>query len=127
MVLDPEFIDKLTKTDEGIEQPKVIYDGAYENYNKFANRASANFQSGNNLEALFALEDALRWAKTAEYEDGIRWAESQIAYITQLLNEDIFMEKKDIILYCENCAVYYQVKKDGVYSCSKCSAILKKM
>ncbi len=127
MVLDPEFIDKLTQTEEAEIQPKVLYDGAYENYNKFANRASANFQSGNNLEALFSLENALHWAKTAEYEDGVRWAETQIAYITQLLNKDTAVEKKDIILYCENCAIYYQVKTDGVYSCSKCSSILKKM
>ncbi|MFX0135394.1 MAG: Rab family GTPase [Candidatus Hodarchaeota archaeon] len=126
IVLDPEFIDKLTKIEEGAETPHIIYNGAYENYNKSANRASAHFQSGNKLEALFSLEDALHWAKKAEYEDGILWAESQIAYITQLLNKDISTQK-DIILYCENCAIYYQVRTDGVYSCSKCSGILKKM
>ncbi|MFX1453156.1 MAG: Rab family GTPase [Promethearchaeota archaeon] len=127
MVLDPEFVSKLTKTEEEVEIPHVLYDGAYENYNTFANRASANFQSGNKLEALFALEEALNWARKANYEDGARWAESQIAYITQLLNQDVAVETKDIILYCENCGVYFQVRTDGVYSCSKCSRILKKM
>ncbi|MHA1377613.1 MAG: GTP-binding protein [Candidatus Helarchaeota archaeon] len=127
MVLDPKFLEKLKIAQSKLEQPQLIYDGSYEKYNTFANRASACFQAGNKLESLFSLEKALHWAQVAKYDDGVKWAQAQIAYITRLLNEDKPIEKKDIILICENCNIYFQVKKDGVFTCPKCYQILKKM
>lgn len=127
MVLDPKFLDKLKEAQASLEQPQEIYDGSYEKYNQFANRASACFQAGNKLESLFSLEKALHWAEVAKYEEGVRWAQAQINYITKLLNEDKPVEKKDIIFICDNCNIYFQVKKDGIFTCPKCFRILKKM
>ncbi|MHA1298192.1 MAG: Rab family GTPase [Candidatus Helarchaeota archaeon] len=127
MVLDPKFVDKLTEAQAGLEEPEVIYDGSYEKYNQFANRASACFQAGNKLESLFSLEKALHWAQVAKYDEGVKWAQAQIDFVTKLLNDDIPVEQKDIIFLCENCNIYFQVKKDGVFTCPKCYQILKKM
>ncbi len=130
MILDPKYVDKLkiaaaeTAQEEQVE-PKVESKEAYEMYNRYSNQATAFFQVDKN-ECLKNLKEALHWAKKANFEEGIRWCEDQIAYISNLLN---FEPPKEvtIILLCRNCNRYYTVNQDGVFACPVCSSTLIKM
>lgn len=127
LILEPKYVDRLKAEQGMLEKPQMIYDGSYEKYNTLSNQAVAYFQAGNRLEALFSLEKALHWAEVSGFDEGVRWCKDQIDYITQLVNEDTLPEIKNIVLFCENCSIYFQVNKEGTYSCPKCYKILKKI
>ncbi|MFX0134210.1 MAG: GTP-binding protein [Candidatus Hodarchaeota archaeon] len=127
MVIDPKYVDMLKSAGIEIQKTQILSNVAYKKYDEAANKSNAFFQAGNKSETLKFLKEALFWAKRAEFEDGIRWCEDQIVYISGLLNVATPVEMESIVLTCTNCNTYFKVHNEGDYLCPKCSSTLVKV
>lgn len=127
MIMDPKYVDSLNTAEIEYEKPKAIQSEAYQKYNALSKKAVAYFQAGNKVETLNTLKEAFEWANKASFEEGIRWCEDQIEYVSKLLDIPITTKKAGIVLTCQNCNTFYKVEKEGKYSCPKCSSFLTKV
>ncbi len=124
MVLDPNYVNSIKETEVEVAQPQTNNEDAYKKYNTLANQATAFFQADNKKEALDCLKQALDYAKKANFQDGARWCEDQIAYISKQLHVTAPSEVQGFVFLCQTCNKYYTIATDGNYMCPKCSTTL---
>ena len=133
LVISPDDADAMFQQEEldvTAQQQKLVMNESYNKYNKFANEASAFLEAGNYVESLNSLKKALYWARDAKYDEAIKWAEDNMKYIQQFINQaapQTLQKVTEIMFACQTCSVYFKVSTDGDYACPECGNKLVKM